>query len=150
MLAQAKEVCCGASVLALSGSAFAAMGATRALATVRDGSGKMLWVNDRSLADSLIAARGASQGASLYEGFADEVSQRAKVVEAGLATAQLLTGDATTPLASAVRALRQLNAAANAAKHAQRPQAFSWYGTRPMLARPPVRTRRSMTSRPRP
>ena len=47
----------------------------------------------------------------------DEFAQRAAVVEAGLRTQALLIGDVITPLASSIRALRQLNAAVVESKH---------------------------------
>lgn len=84
----------------------------------------MLWVNDPQLAASMVAAWSPVHDA-LGEAIDDEVHQRAKVVEAGLAAAKLTTGDVTTPLATAVRALRMLNSASNDAKHCHDTEAAS-------------------------
>jgi len=74
----------------------------------------MLWVNDGELAQQLLASWAPT--ATVNE-LPDEFTQRAAVVEAGLRMQSMLTGDVCTPLATAIRAFRQLNAAAVAAKH---------------------------------
>mmetsp|Transcript_125154 Transcript_125154/g.249870 ORF Transcript_125154/g.249870 Transcript_125154/m.249870 type:complete len:359 (+) Transcript_125154:38-1114(+) len=93
------------------------MGATRALLTLRDARGVMLWVNSPEQAAELLKAWCPHGHAAEAHAGDDEVRQRAAVVEAGLATAKVLTGKVTTPLSTAVRALRQLNAAVADSKH---------------------------------
>jgi len=79
----------------------------------------MLWVNNGALAAQLVALWQPTEGSSQQSGpmeQVDDVWQRATVVEAGLATAQLLTGDPSTPLFTAIRALRALKGIVVAAK----------------------------------
>ena len=84
----------------------------------------MLWIDEEAMAHSFLAQWGPVH-AEMHAASTDEISQRAAVVEAGLRAQTMLTGDVTTPLATAVRALRQLNSAVVYAKHQ------SLYGTRP-------------------
>ena len=84
---------------------------------MRDCAGKMAWVNDAALAEKWLAQWAPAQSTVEGTGLDDATVQRGKVIEAGLHVAHMTTGAATTPLASAIKALRLLNAAVNAAKH---------------------------------
>lgn len=72
-----------------------------------------IYINDEAMAkyfvDQIVQSR--TMGT-------DEVSQRVATVEAGMRISNELSGNPTTPLQSAIRALRQLNKASNDAKHA--------------------------------
>eukprot|EP00419_Tripos_fusus_P056704 CAMPEP_0172927578 /NCGR_PEP_ID=MMETSP1075-20121228/217536_1 /TAXON_ID=2916 /ORGANISM="Ceratium fusus, Strain PA161109" /LENGTH=466 /DNA_ID=CAMNT_0013788837 /DNA_START=63 /DNA_END=1463 /DNA_ORIENTATION=+ len=93
------------------------MGGSRARITLRDCAGKMAWINDAALAEQWLAQWAPVQSAVEGTGLDDATAQRGKVIEAGLHVAQMTTGAASTPLASAIRALRMLNASVNEAKH---------------------------------
>ena len=103
--------------VAAPGPASSAMGATRALLTLRFPDGRILYVNGHQQA-ALVLER-LDLGPAEARGRPDEAAQKAAVVEATMKVESLLGDGAPTPLAAAVRALRALNAACNSAKHGE-------------------------------
>ena len=90
------------------------MGGTRALITVV---GDHTYINGKEEARLFFERLADSLTPQSPQAPADEVTQRVKVVEAGMRTMESLSGSPVTPLSVAVRALRQLNSAVGVAKH---------------------------------
>ena len=92
------------------------MGATRALVTIRLADGKMVYINERSLAEMNVKAMCDAGGAPSN---GDGISQRLAVIEASLKVQHELAydGKPLPCLHHAVQALRILNRAAGEAKH---------------------------------
>ena len=94
----------------------AAMGATRALVTIRLADGKLVYINERSMAEMYVKALCDAGGAPSN---GDGISQRLAVIEASLKVQHELAydGKPLPCLHHAVQALRILNRAAGEAKH---------------------------------
>ena len=86
------------------------MGATRALVTVKAGT---TYINDKGIATACLSLLAEQQS---HVRPIDEIDQRVAIVEAGMVVQQKL-GGFSTPLATAIRALRSLNGVVNEAKH---------------------------------
>ena len=92
------------------------MGATRALVTIRLADGKLVYINERSLAELYVKAQCDTGGVPSN---GDCISQRLAVIEASLRVQHELAydGKPLPRLHHVVQALRVLNRVAGEAKH---------------------------------